>query len=290
MLLPLVGGCAHWQAQGRINPRVVAIYPNDCGAKRAEGDIRNGAIDLDCYRFPETVNATTKPKTYEGDTAYKTAATEGDTGLQARNRLTSILLSQSDSNCTFALGKLTADEAISNTVFSTLTTSVSAAATVVSGNLAKSILSGVASVSSGTQSNVNLHVYRNQIAPTIAHAINIERDKLRKEITDKFNKSQKEWPIDLAINDVNRYNQTCSLYHGFEILLASAENSKNLEAYKKAVENEQFLALANQQIPLLQANLSSATFSTLSQSQQDDLKAAYSKLLQRKISVLNGEK
>jgi len=288
----------------------------NCKITRERYDTRDGTINLNCFQFPgakegdntayelasgyvsqpkpdskspasnKKSNAKSAPKpeaTPIADTAVKaqpSAPDEASTRLY-RNRLASIIIGQADANCSHILGKLTSDEATVNTALSTITTGLSAASTVVSGTLAKSILSGVASLSSGSQTNINLYVFRNQIGPVIVHAINLERKTTLDTIRGRFSATTAEWPIDLAIRDINAYNQQCSLYHGFEILLASTEKAQNLTDYQTALFNASNVPKIKEEIEDLRTRKAkdSNNFRSEDQSRLDLLESKYTSII-----------
>jgi hypothetical protein len=177
-LLPasfLLVGCFSAGA-ARVEPVTMAVYPNktlhtatgNCAEKRLPKDVdadgtmpddrRPGAIDLSCFQFPE--DSTTNVST---TTAYARAVTSKDD----RNRLTAILLKQSDDVCTSEKALLLKRQAEVNGWLSIATTGLSTASTIFTGELAKSILSGGAAWTSGSRDHINTHVYRNQIIQTI---------------------------------------------------------------------------------------------------------------------------
>lgn len=239
----LITGCQSLQVQSRADPHTVAVYPGGardyvqkngrtivadesgpCPFVGTIGDRKNGAINLDCFRFPEDAVAS-------GNTATAYArATQAPT---YRNRLTSILMKQSDDICTVELSELTADEAIANTALSSATTALAAASTIVTRGLAKTILSGAAATTSGVQGHVNVHIYRNQISQAVGQAISAERNKLKEEILKHYGDNLSKWTVDDAIRDVNEYHRTCSFYKGLELLLAAPGKEKAQEDYLK---------------------------------------------------------
>jgi hypothetical protein len=216
----LGGGCTTLQNQSRVDPRTVANYPRDdlrnnasCPG-RVVGDTYGGAINLDCFRFPEDNPG--EP------TAYELAAR----GRAERNRLASILTKQADDVCTVELGRLTANEAISNTLLATLASALSGVATIVNGETAKEIFAGGAGLATAGRSHVNAHVYRNVLSTAVSNAIHIERDKKRAAIQAELAKDMAGYNVDQMIVDVNAYHQLCSFYRGLTFVLKAVERSK----------------------------------------------------------------
>jgi hypothetical protein len=213
---------------------------------RGRSDFRRGAINLDCFRFPEDWDQPNIPDDPRAHLAYTHAATN----RLARNRLTSILLSQSDEICTIELGQLTANEATVNSSLSILDSGFTTAANIVSGTLARSILTGVANVAGSSRDHLNAHVYRSQFSYALARAIIIERDRLRRELEARFDTAPEAFSIDAAIRAVNEYHSTCSFYRGLSLVIASVESRENLERHQNALR----VQAINREIAQLTAN------------------------------------
>ena len=148
----ILAGCNTLQAQSRVDPQTVAIYkaatpalPGTC-VQKIRGDVRYGAVDLDCFRFA-------------GHTELAYHEASADRG--ARNRLAAVLLKQSDDVCTVEMGRLTANEAMVNVGLGSATSAFATAGAIVTGQLASNILSGLGSASNAVRDHVNAEVYRN---------------------------------------------------------------------------------------------------------------------------------
>jgi hypothetical protein len=246
----LASGCTAIQAQSRVDPQTIANYGrSDIGAiecpARLPDDSHGGAINLDCFYFQG--DATTKK------TAYVHAAT--DRG--SRNRLASILLKHADDVCTLEMGRLVADEATVNTGLSTLTSALAGASTIVTGNLAKSILSGGADLANATRSHVNEHIYRNILSTAIGRAVRNEQERRRKEIEGRFSKELADYSVDAMIVDVNAYHQVCSLERGLGLVLDAVDRTK-FEAGEIASGISLNIQLLDNRIAALQTELAHA--------------------------------
>jgi hypothetical protein len=219
----LLGGCTTLQNQSRVDPRTVAFYArgDQTGTAacpgRIPGDTHGGAINLDCFKFPKD----TSPLT-----AYQQATATGAPGQAARNRLASILMKHADDVCTMELGRLTANEAISNTLLASLSSALSGVATIVNGETAKEIFAGGAGFATATRSHINANVYRNVLSTAVSNAIHIERDKKRGAINAELTKDSTAYNVDQMIVDVNAYHQICSFYRGLTFVLKAVERSK----------------------------------------------------------------
>jgi hypothetical protein len=236
----------------RADPHMAAVYHGDearfydnaktyCPLTRAIDDSNYGAINLDCFRFPEDTQSdgtkmgnknkditppnlgqttvikkatvTTTPAKLVGDpstftatigaklspknvtdatsttvisstiqhtitvpdnpTAYALATLD----LDSRNRLTQILVNQSDGICTVELGRLEGRVASFNLAGDIATSGFAGAASIVGGNTAKSILAGIASFTSATKDHFNADLLHSQMTEALIQAIRIERER-----------------------------------------------------------------------------------------------------------------
>jgi hypothetical protein len=170
-----------------------------------------------------------------------------------RNRLTSILTTRSDVICDIEMGRYTANEATVNTGLSIASTGLSTAASIVSGELAKSILAGAAGFSGATRDHIAVNVYRDQIAPVVISAIWSERNRLKTDIRKNYSLGVGEWSIDDAIQSVNRYHGQCSFYNGLMMVLDATKNKEALEAHRTARAQQTRLGRLDQEIGRLRA-------------------------------------
>lgn len=284
----LLPGCTTLQAQSRVDPQTVAHYPqdgktvmgSDCPVK-LKSDTNAGAINLDCFIFPEN---RLKQQGGQPATAYEQASTD----RTKRNRLASILLKQSDDVCTIEMGRLIADEAIANAGLSILTSGLSAASTIVSGETAKSILSGVATTTNATRGHINAEVYRNTLSTAILKAIQLERDRKRLEIFTNIPKTNDQYNVDQMIMDVNAYHQVCSLSRGLALVVDAVNRTTFDEADRRrslgvAVEDiDNRLVVLNQK--LSDAGLSSEDQTAIKQ-QISDLRTQQTEIIKQRSAI-----
>ncbi|MEH3123180.1 MAG: hypothetical protein PGN16_14575 [Sphingomonas phyllosphaerae] len=219
--------CSIMHAQSRIDPRTVASYESSITGKDAKRcfvasypkDANIGVVNLDCARFPGS--------SVSGPTAYELAATSADSRQRQeyRNRLGAILLKHSDDVCTASIGRAANNEAGANTLLNSLTTGLAAASTIVMGELAKSILSGAATTTSGVRDHVNAEMFRNTLITAISKAIDEQRKSLSADILAKMDKPTAEYPVDMMIMDINRYHQECSYIRGLQLVTTAVDRS-----------------------------------------------------------------
>jgi hypothetical protein len=125
------------------------------------------------------------------------------------------------------MGALVANEGTTNTALSTLDTIFSTTSTIVTGEQAKSILSGLAGAANATRAHINAEVYRNALATAIARAIENERGKQLTAIRDKLSSQDVGgYTVDQMIRDVNAYHQVCSFYRGISLVNDAVDATK----------------------------------------------------------------
>jgi hypothetical protein len=265
----LISGCTTLQNQSRVDPRTVANYPRDDRSedsancpKKLGGDTHGGAINLDCFRFPE--DDSTAPSAYDRaagrlrDPARPTAYLLAANSKVARNRLAAILIKHADDVCTQELGRLTANEAISNTALATVASTLSGIATIVTGEKAKELFAAGSGLATATRSHVNAHVYRNVLSTAVSRAIHIERDKRRGEIQAALAKEPTDYNVDQMLVDVNAYHQTCSFYRGLGLVLEAVDRSK-FEESDRAGSLRRAIEVYDRELAALEARAGRAT-------------------------------
>lgn len=248
----LLGGCTTLQNQSRVDPRTVANYPRDDRIEGSTncpteigGDTHGGAINLDCFRFPDHGP--------NGNTAYELAVDR----LVERNRLAAILIKHSDDVCTQELGRLTANEAITNTALATVASTLSGIATIVTGAHAKEIFAAGSGLATASRSHVNAHVFRNVLSTAISRAIHIERDKQRGAIQAQLAKDPTVYNVDQMVVEVNAYHQTCSFYRGLTLVLEAVDRTK-FEESDRAGSLRRAIEMYDREIATLEARAGKA--------------------------------
>lgn len=260
----LLSGCARLGAAARVDPPIIARYPVSAGCTAVNNEpkdkaIKQGAIDLDCFKFPEAngdfvansdsqqiagrlVGGTvTKPAVANGvismtitDAKVNADVPAYDLAVSdrgARNRLTSILLSQADEICVKDSAAIIANEAATNGILNILTTGLASAGSVVTGERAKTILAGTAGFISGSRDHINAAIYRNQVSQAITAASGAERKRLRDAIDARRAEEVTSFSVDDMIRMVNEYHQACSFYKGLELALTTSTKYPAIAAF-----------------------------------------------------------
>ena len=239
--LPACQSMQNLKRTARVDPASVSFRPMpeacDLGSS-IEGD-RAYSINIDCFKFQKT----------DGDTAYKmaTSVADPDVRLSARNRLEAVLLTHADTICEMEKGNLYANRAIATSSLDFLSSGFSITSSIVGGDLAKSILSGLSGLSTATRTNVDANIYQNQIVPAVTKVMDAERSKILTTMQAKRTSSVADYPADEMIRMANSYHQACSFQKGMELLLDAAVNKEgvdriiesiNLRAANKLLEEE----------------------------------------------------
>lgn len=218
----------------------------------------NGGTDL--AEEADILKASGIPKSLQASeslerryTAYRLATVSA----YYRNRLEGALLTHADMICEQEKGYIFANEASVGTIFDVLASGFSAASTIVTGDQAKSILSGLSGLSTATNSHVVANVYKNQIVPAITKAIDAERKEIMQEIIAQREKTAILYSADQMIQAVNRYHQACSFQKGLQRLLDASVNQAGKDAILKSIN----LRFAIQQLRRDEAEMR-ATLST----------------------------
>lgn len=263
------------EAQSRIDPQTIALYnvasgitacpsmyssgqyvqdasgklrwvPSSVSSRaRAPGDFHDGAIPLHCL------------KDESGKSIYDAAlpATSGtNVRSVARNRLAAMLMKHSDDVCTVELGRLTSREAMVNTGFSVLTSGLSTASSLATGDVLKSILAGGASLSNATRTHVNAEVYRNALSTAVSKAIQTRRDEQRTAIISRFDDPADRYTVDQMVMEVNTYHQTCSFDRGLGLVIEAVSRPSETES-AQLLRSQAVLAQRHLQVASLQQQL-----------------------------------
>lgn len=88
----------------------------------------------------------------------------------------------------------------------------------------------MATLSSGTQSNVNATFYRNQLIQAINKTLDSERALIRDKLAADRARDIESYTVDDMIVAVNAYHQACSFERGLQVLLDKALDKSGAEA------------------------------------------------------------
>lgn len=234
----LLSGCARTGRLARIDPASVTTRSslqknassnqNACALTSQYNGDKAQTIDLDCYKFSPQDTFTS----YYLATDINLSEEER---VQARNRLQSVLINQANFACQLEKGRLYENRAKLDAAFDFISAGFSGASTIVGGDLAKSILSGIAGLSTATRSNVNANIYQNQIIPAISSVMDSARKEVMISLRANSRQSLKEYTADDMILLANEYHQSCSFERGVQLLLNAALNKEGADAVVRGI-------------------------------------------------------
>ncbi|GGO90323.1 hypothetical protein EV664_101240 [Stakelama pacifica] len=223
-----------------------------------ESVTRPGAINLDCFRLYKGATDTSPPLFTEILTLTES---KPERAKMLRNALADALIQHADSICLAEESSMLVRQAQINGYSSIASTGLSTVSTIVTGNLAKSILSGGAAFVGASRDHINSNAYFNQLMPTIIRAIETER---RKFLTNAIDKRREDsisgYSAYQMIRDANHYHQLCSFTVGIDAIVNSVEGKAESDDIRRVNG-------VRQSIAEIDAQLSSANID-----QDDDLK------------------
>lgn len=157
---------------------------------------------------------------------------------QQRNAAVAVLLNASDDLCQSHLKTIFGNEAKTNIVTGTFATLFAGAATVASGEIAKSTLAALSGFSSAERSLINETVYKDMLVTAVTKKIREARAAKSTSIVPvNFNKTMDDYPMVLAIRDVMDYHYSCSFMYGLEKALDEGTQS-GIDAKTARLEQE----------------------------------------------------
>lgn len=179
------------------------------------------AIDLGCFEFD--------PKN-DTETAYR-MATSGNMETQriARNRLEAVLINQANLVCEQEKGAIYGNKAATSGILDFFASGLSITSTIVGGEQAKSILSGLAGLSTATRTNIDANVYQNQLVSAITKVMDAELARILTIMEAKRGSSVADYSTDDMIRRANEYHQGCSFQKGVQLLLDAAVNKEGVD-------------------------------------------------------------
>ncbi|MBF0186234.1 MAG: hypothetical protein HQM06_17840, partial [Magnetococcales bacterium] len=161
-----------------------------------------------------------------------------------RKTIAYIMLQASNDLCEAHLRTIYGNDAAYNLFFGSLTNILAGSATIVGGAQTKSILAGLAALSSAERSLINETVYRSIVVPNVVKKINQTRkQEVSNLIAGLDSKTIELEPMDKTISDIVEIHSHCSFMHGLQ--LAFEEGAQDGAALKLAkLEQQRTLLLA----------------------------------------------
>lgn len=281
------GGCTTLQNQSRVDPQTIAIMPQvlgeatNCAANmKIPGDTWAGAFHVKCMPL---VN---------GEGTEVNAYTASVANPVMRNRMADALMKKSDDICIVEMGRLTGNEAMVNTIFSTATSALAAIGSVVNGEMAKAIFSAGAGLTNSTRDHFRAEVYRNFVSYQVVKAIRLERTKIAGDIERRYGDKIGDWSAEAMIRRVNQYHHLCSFSVGLSLIDVAVSRSGSTLASRHEALTAAINALAVR-INSLNANLADKNFSESAKAellkQRDALIAKQTELYEQQAKAAVGD-
>ncbi|CAO1654171.1 hypothetical protein NYA22BAC_02685 [Parasphingorhabdus sp. NYA22] len=170
-----------------------------------------------------------------------------------RNRLEEVLIKRSQDICTIEKGRIFANEATTNAGLGILTTGLSTVSSIVSGDLAKSILAGGAAFTSSSRDHLNANIWKNQLTTAITNAIDVTRLELLGKIAENRSKTVYEYNVDEMIRMVNQYHQACSFGTGLQSLMTASANQARFTTLNENYELQTKISNLSTSITMLRS-------------------------------------
>ena len=247
--------CSNLGIAARVNPPSIAQYPEGKGSC----DEKGGAINLDCFQFPDSdgnqigpagsavlsgrIVAGTVDSGQISGTGVTVKISNATVAVSApaydlsvtdqvsRNRLAAILMTRADDICEKDSASIYANEAAVNGLLNILVTALGTAGTIVTGERAKTVLAGASAFTSGSRDHINSAVYKNQVSQAVTAATSAERKRLRDLIEARKTETVATFSVDDMVQSLNEYHQACSFYKGLQLALTSAQEYPKLAAF-----------------------------------------------------------
>lgn len=152
---------------------------------------------------------------------------------RGRNDLAHFLIERSNTLCERHRAGIAAVSSSVNFGLTELATGLNTAGTLVVGEQAAKILTGIAGAVNASRDAFNEHIYQNQLMPAILESIKNSRENKYKEIVANLNKSTDDYPAAALIADANDYHHRCSFVEGMSTLAAAAKEVKVTDAERE---------------------------------------------------------
>ena len=147
----------------------------------------------------------------------------------SRNALISRILLLADDICLQHKANIQGNASALNLGFGTATTLFAGAGTLVTGPGAAT-LSALAAASNATRSLVNEEVYQKAFSASILLAIDSDRVSKKTPIIAGMKSPVADYPIEMAIQQINEYHHSCSFVNGIEVISKAVQQRPKTKA------------------------------------------------------------
>jgi len=234
----LVGGCESLFRPGADTFTNDPVVNQGQPVARIPGRIEPFDLDTDCF-----VENRSEPDE-EGHwtcsmPAYRLIRmARGEEQKRLTRDLMLILMRRSDSNCERHKAAILYVNSSLNTFSTAATGILSGVSAIVTGTLASQVLASTASGITVTQSAINEKVMFNIVAPAVVKKIDELRQAMRNQMLSKYSDGSKpDYPVDLMIADVERYNQACSFYSALAAIVNETKPAMTVAEIEARIAN-----------------------------------------------------
>ncbi|XVJ71502.1 MAG: hypothetical protein HEQ39_19310 [Rhizobacter sp.] len=159
-------------------------------------------------------------------TAFQTKVGEATT-KEKRNEFVRQLMSVSNDVCESHRARIISNSNTWNISTGTVSNVLAGLGSVIPGESTKAALSAGAALSNSTRSLFNQEIYSNSLATTVVRAIDIKRQEAASAVGQFLEtKSLAEYPVWVAIYDVDEYHRRCSFITGLIEVTKALETRK----------------------------------------------------------------
>jgi hypothetical protein len=185
---------------------------------------------------------------YKYQSYYETASTGSSTCTaanrmlgtkeQARNNLLSVSIRLAEASTSEHLSAIKATETNMNLLLGAATAGLTGGASVAATAEGAKVLSAAATGTNAGRAMFNETTYRNALGETLVSSIETAQDLERIGLVQKMTWCIDEYPVELALADVQKYLENGSFYHGLALIRTAAEekNSSVKDSAEKKVE------------------------------------------------------
>ena len=178
-----------------------------------------------------------------------------------RNAIIGSVLAASERNCGLYLSDLRGYQVTHQSVFGLLEIVVDAAGAVVTDAGSSRLLSGLSGVSTSVSSEIDSKIFASTAVDLTTAAIEQSMTTSRTDIQSNFTKAYEEWPLGVALSEVERMHQSCDMRTGLASIRTSgtagtADSSAQVQLRQTAATNTARLLFKDLQLLNFQKNRS----------------------------------
>lgn len=164
-----------------------------------------------------------------------------DTKEQARNNLLSVAIRLAEASTSEHLSAIKATETNMNLLLGAATAGLTGGASVAASAEGAKVLSAAATGTNAGRAMFNETTYRNALGETLVSSIETAQDLERTELVQKMTWCIDEYPVELALADVQKYLENGSFYHGLALIRTAAEEKNSATKHESDKEEKELI-------------------------------------------------